>query len=79
MDAYVPDSMSAISNLSGELMRRFCKAVNERGEACRQWPLTGKDFCFWHDPDSANEAAEARPHGRRQQEEGANPLDDLRR
>lgn len=42
---------------------RTCKARKENGEPCRQAPLQGKDFCFWHDPEHAQEAAEARRLG----------------
>jgi hypothetical protein len=40
-----------------------CKALNENGEPCRQAALREGDFCFWHDPDHAQEAAEARRLG----------------
>lgn len=42
---------------------RACKTVKEGGEVCRQAPLVDKEFCFWHDPDNATEAAEARRLG----------------
>ena len=42
---------------------RTCKGVNETGERCRQAPLSDGDFCFWHDPEHAKEAGEARRLG----------------
>ncbi len=42
---------------------RRCQALNERGEPCRQHPLRDQDFCFWHSPEHAEEAAEARRLG----------------
>jgi hypothetical protein len=42
---------------------RTCSAKNERGEPCRQAPLRDSDYCFWHSPDHAEEAAEARRLG----------------
>ena len=42
---------------------RGCKAETGRGEPCRQAPLHGNEFCFWHSPDHAEEAAEARRLG----------------
>lgn len=42
---------------------RRCHAITDRGETCRQAPLHGQDFCFWHDPENASEAAEARRLG----------------
>ena len=41
----------------------WCRARKENGEACQQPPLRGGEFCFWHDPDHAKEAAEARRLG----------------
>jgi hypothetical protein len=40
-----------------------CNAVASGGGPCRQAPLTGKDFCYWHDPEMAEEAQEARRLG----------------
>lgn len=44
-------------------LQRRCHAITDRGESCRQAPLVGRDYCFWHDPDSEAEAAEARRLG----------------
>ena len=71
-------------------MARPCKAIKANGEACRQAPLPEFDFCFWHSPDHAQEAAEARRLGglRRRREktvqgayefEGLNSVEDVRR
>jgi len=43
--------------------RRACKGTLESGEACRQAPGRERDFCFWHDPATADEAAAARKLG----------------
>ena len=71
-------------------MARPCKAIKANGEACRQAPLPEYDFCFWHSPDHAQEATEARRLGglRRRREktvqgayefEGLNSVEDVRR
>ena len=44
-------------------MRRRCQSLNERGEPCGQAPLQGQECCYWHDPENAAEAAEARRLG----------------
>ena len=44
-------------------MNRGCKALNERGEPCGQQPHTDTGLCFWHDPATEREAAEARRLG----------------
>ena len=44
-------------------MRNSCKQVREDGSRCMAPPLTGSDFCFWHDPDNQEVAAEARRLG----------------
>ena len=44
-------------------MASRCAAVTTGGEPCRQAPLIGRDRCFWHDPDNAEEAQEARRLG----------------
>lgn len=44
-------------------MTRTCSGTAETGERCRQAPLRGKSFCFWHDPDSTEEAEQARRLG----------------
>lgn len=42
---------------------RACSALNDGGSPCRQAPLTGSDYCFWHSPEHAEEVAEARRLG----------------
>jgi len=42
---------------------RACKFRKEDTEACQAPPLLASDFCFWHDPEHAQEAAEARRLG----------------
>jgi hypothetical protein len=43
--------------------RRQCQGTNESGTACRQAPLRDEQYCFWHSPEHAEEAAEARRLG----------------
>ena len=45
------------------MLRRTCQARTERGEPCRQAPLRDHDFRFWHDPENAEAATEARRLG----------------
>jgi hypothetical protein len=42
---------------------RSCTGITEGGSACRQAPLSDSDYCFWHSPEHAQEAAEARRLG----------------
>jgi hypothetical protein len=42
---------------------RTCKSVKDDGEPCRAAPLQDGDFCLWHSPNHAEEAAEARRLG----------------
>ena len=44
-------------------MANRCAALASGGVPCRQAPLTGRDHCYWHDPDNAEEAQEARRLG----------------
>ena len=51
---------------------RQCRGLTQGQQPCRQAPLREADFCFWHDPDHATEAAEARRlGGLRRRREGA--------
>ena len=64
------------------MLERICKGKKDNGEPCRQAPLQGSDFCFWHSPEHAEEAAEARRLGglRRRKEKitsGAYEFEDL--
>ena len=45
------------------LTNRTCHARTQTGGECRQPPLREGDLCFWHSPDHAEEAAEARRLG----------------
>ena len=40
-----------------------CTARNSSGDQCRARPMRANSLCFWHDPEFASEAAEARRHG----------------
>jgi hypothetical protein len=52
--------------------RAGCGAIVEGGERCRAQPMHGSAFCFWHNPETQVEAAEARKlGGRRRHREGA--------
>jgi hypothetical protein len=59
-----------------------CKGITKGGERCQAPPLRESDFCFWHDPEYAEEADQARKLGgqRRRREkitEGAYELAEL--
>ncbi len=71
-------------------MARSCRAETGKREPCRQAPLQESEFCFWHSPDHAKEAADARRLGglRRRKEravsgayevEGLATVDQIRR
>jgi hypothetical protein len=52
--------------------KRSCAAINQGREPCRQPPLRDGEFCFWHDPEHAQAAADARRlGGQRRKREGA--------
>jgi len=40
-----------------------CRAVKDDGQPCRAPRLRDSDFCFWHSPEHADEAAEAQRLG----------------
>ena len=40
-----------------------CTATKENGEPCRSKPLNGSEFCFFHDPDRAEERKAASSAG----------------
>ena len=40
-----------------------CTHQKSGGERCRATPLSDREFCFWHDPEHAKEASEARRLG----------------
>src|SRR5688572_32311182 len=61
---------------------RQCEGTNASGQACNQAPLRDSHLCFWHDPEQAEEAAQARRLGgvRRRREsvvQGTYELDGL--
>src|SRR2546428_716017 len=45
------------------LVRRRCASLNAEGEACQMAPLRERPYCFAHDPERAEEAADARRLG----------------
>jgi hypothetical protein len=64
------------------VIARICKGNKQNGERCRQAPIAGRDYCFWHDPEHEADAAEARRLGglRRRREgtlQGAYDLEGL--
>lgn len=44
-------------------MGNRCEALNKAGDPCPAPPVTGRPFCFHHDPELADEAAAARRQG----------------
>jgi hypothetical protein len=42
---------------------RACSGIAKSGERCGAPPLIDGDFCFWHSPEHAEEAAAARKLG----------------
>jgi hypothetical protein len=46
--------------------KRPCKSMTKDGAPCQTPALAGSDFCFFHDPDKAEERFEARRAGGRQ-------------
>ena len=49
-----------------------CTAILEGGERCRATRMRGVPYCFWHNPETADEAREARRlGGMRRRREGA--------
>ena len=62
--------------------QRTCASIKQNGERCRQAPMQGEEHCFWHHPDYAEEAEQARKLGgqRRRREkitEGAYDLEGM--
>ena len=45
--------------MADAVRERVCKAVKDDGSQCEAAPLTGGEYCFWHDPEHAEEVAEA--------------------
>ena len=45
------------------MSERTCMAITEKGKPCRQAPLRGEQYCFWHASQTSEEAAEARRLG----------------
>jgi hypothetical protein len=40
-----------------------CAGQTPDGRRCRNWPITGEQYCLWHSPQHEEEAAEARRLG----------------
>ena len=61
------------------LASRTCKAATQQGGRCGANPQRDKDFCFWHDPENAEEMAEARRLGglRRRREKAVSGAYDI--
>ena len=50
---------------------RACSAVLDTGRQCGATPQRESDYCFWHDPEQAEAASEARRlGGQRRRREG---------
>jgi hypothetical protein len=45
------------------MLRRTCAALKPNGARCRANPLRESDYCLMHDPEHAEEVAEARKLG----------------
>ena len=45
------------------MVGRACSHLMASGRTCRATPLRDEPFCFWHSPETAEEAAEARRIG----------------
>ena len=45
------------------MLGRACTYVKANGRPCRATPMSDEPFCFWHSPETAEEAAEARRLG----------------
>ena len=45
------------------VVKRICSFVKEDGQHCQATPLREGTYCLWHDPDHAEEVAEARRLG----------------
>ena len=53
------------------LIRRRCAVAKSDGQPCQMAPLRDRPYCFNHDPERAEEAAEARKlGGHRRRKEG---------
>jgi hypothetical protein len=51
---------------------RYCEALLEGGGRCRATPMREVPFCFWHNPETQQEATDARRlGGLRRRREGA--------
>ena len=64
------------------VMKITCRGISKGGQRCLAKPVRDSDFCFWHDPDYAEDADQARRLGgqRRRREkitEGAYELQGL--
>ena len=44
-------------------IKRQCEDRNASGQPCMQAPLHDSRYCFWHDPENAEQAREARRLG----------------
>ena len=44
-------------------MQRRCRALTSTGQTCDAIPLRDQEVCFWHSPEHAQEATEARRLG----------------
>lgn len=54
------------------VLARICTGIKQGGERCRNAPLRDEPLCFWHHPDYAEAADEARKlGGRRRRRDGS--------
>src|SRR5205823_3166282 len=53
------------------VLARICTGIKQGGDRCRNAPLRDEPFCFWHHPDYAEAADQARKlGGQRRKREG---------
>ena len=45
------------------MVARVCSFRKENGEQCHATPMQDSEYCFWHSPEHAEQAAEARRLG----------------
>jgi hypothetical protein len=67
MNAPSPTDEFSRTEESGEVPTevgyRQCELIKQAGDRCRARALSGRPFCFFHDPDSSEERSEASRRG----------------
>jgi hypothetical protein len=52
-----------MTNPEAPATKRRCRHISKNGSRCHSDPQTGKDWCFFHDPEQKKKQAEARKQG----------------